>query len=591
MKKYLLVFVIIALFFCPICRAVKSGVSDTAAAELLLKTARNAALPLRDRLEAYDSLSSMSDPGDLRLICTERGLLYRETRDYVNETRAFHEGVHMAHKDSLSLRCDLLLNAMGAQLRGGMFKGVFDDALTILSMEKPDSLARYDVGAYLVVSDAFVHLYNYDKGQEYLEKAKRLMSGSGRRCFTPEARAYMEFNILMAEGNVLLNKKEYDKALDVWRKARKSVSDPDMVRVADASIGLIFLRQGDYSSAVSYVEDIMPDMKGTVNGPYAILNYIYSLAGKGDYESASGAVDRYSDELSLLSGSSEQADLESVMSEIAEKRGDYRSALGHLRTAYALLDSIGLVDRTAYSTGLDAGIQEWERNAREGNDKLSTVSLPLAVAVILVLILLSCGVLIFMAGKVRKERDSCQRLESRLAEVEADLAEAGKQAEDATKRNVSDLGSVTMQLAAINEAVEKIQAAASGKLSDKEAVKEIRRSLACLRENGDVWKLFKGYFEELNQNFFDRLYRLHPDLTNAETRMCAFIMMKMTTKEIASLTSRSPRTVHCIKYNLRQKCGITESTEGYLRRISSVSDREFERILQSRRVVENTISV
>lgn len=591
MKKYLLVSVIIALLSCLICRADKSGVSDTAAAELMLKTARNAALPLRNRLEAYDSLSRMSDPGDLRVICAERGLLYREARDYVNEARAFHEGVHKAHKDSLSLRCYFLLNAMGAQLRGGMFKGVFDDALRILSMKKPDSLVRYDIGAYLVVSDAFVHLYNYDKGHEYLEKAKKLMSGSSRECFSPQTRAYMEFNMLMAEGNVLLNKKEYDKALDVWRKARKSTSDPDMARVADASIGLIFLRQGDYRSAVSYVEDIMPDMKGTVNGPYAILNYIYSLAGKGDYESASRALKTYSDELSLLSGSPEQADLESVKSEIAERRGDIRSALGHLRTAYALLDSIGLVDRTAYSTGLDAGIQEWERNAREGNDKLSTVSLPLTVAVILILILLSCGVLWFMAGKVRKERESCQRLESRLAEVEADLAEAGKQAEDATKRNVSDLGSVTMQLAAINEAVEKIQAAASGKLSDKAAVKEIRRSLACLRENGDVWKLFKGYFEELNQNFFDRLYRLHPNLTNAETRMCAFIMMNMTTKEIASMTNRSPRTVHCIKYNLRQKCGITGSTEEYLRHISSVSKKEFETMLQNRWAVENATTV
>lgn len=166
MKKYLLVSVIIALLSCLICRADKSGVSDTAAAELMLKTARNAALPLRNRLEAYDSLSRMSDPGDLRVICAERGLLYREARDYVNEASAFHEGVHKAHKDSLSLRCDFLLNAMGAQLRGGMFKGVFDDALRILSMKKPDSLVRYDIGAYLVVSDAFVHLYNYDKGHE-----------------------------------------------------------------------------------------------------------------------------------------------------------------------------------------------------------------------------------------------------------------------------------------------------------------------------------------------------------------------------------------------------------------------------------------
>lgn len=591
MKKYLLVSVIIALLSCLICRADKSGVSDTAAAELMLKTARNAALPLRNRLEAYDSLSRMSDPGDLRVICAERGLLYREARDYVNEARAFHEGVHKAHKDSLSLRCDFLLNAMGAQLRGGMFKGVFDDALRILSMKKPDSLVRYDIGAYLVVSDAFVHLYNYDKGHEYLEKAKKLMSGSSRECFSPQTRAYMEFNMLMAEGNVLLNKKEYDKALDVWRKARKSTSDPDMARVADASIGLIFLRQGDYRSAVSYVEDIMPDMKGTVNGPYAILNYIYSLAGKGDYESASRALKTYSDELSLLSGSPEQADLESVKSEIAERRGDIRSALGHLRTAYALLDSIGLVDRTAYSTGLDAGIQEWERNAGEGNKKPLTVSLPLASAMILVLILLAWAVFMYMTRKVRKERDSCQRLERRLAEVEAELAEAGRLAEDTTKRNVSDLGSVTLKLAAISEAVEKIQSASSGKLSDKEAVKEIRRSLAGLREKGDLWNLFKGYFEELNQNFFDRLYRLHPELTNAETRMCAFIMMNMTTKEIASMTNRSPRTVHCIKYNLRQKCGITGSTEEYLRHISSVSKKEFETMLQNRRAVENATTV
>ncbi len=591
MKKYLLVSVIIALLSCLRCRADKSGVSDTAAAELMLKTARNAALPLRNRLEAYDSLSRMSDPGDLRVICAERGLLYREARDYVNEARAFHEGVHKAHKDSLSLRCDFLLNAMGAQLRGGMFKGVFDDALRILSMKKPDSLVRYDIGAYLVVSDAFVHLYNYDKGHEYLEKAKKLMSGSSRECFSPQTRAYMEFNMLMAEGNVLLNKKEYDKALDVWRKARKSTSDPDMARVADASIGLIFLRQGDYRSAVSYVEDIMPDMKGTVNGPYAILNYIYSLAGKGDYESASRALKTYSDELSLLSGSPEQADLESVKSEIAERRGDIRSALGHLRTAYALLDSIGLVDRTAYSTGLDAGIQEWERNAGEGNKKPLTVSLPLASAMILVLILLAWAVFMYMTRKVRKERDSCQRLERRLAEVEAELAEAGRLAEDTAKRNVSDLGSVTLKLAAISEAVEKIQSASSGKLSDKEAVKEIRRSLAGLREKGDLWNLFKGYFEELNQNFFDRLYRLHPELTNAETRMCAFIMMNMTTKEIASMTNRSPRTVHCIKYNLRQKCGITGSTEEYLRHISSVSKKEFETMLQNRWAVENATTV
>lgn len=65
------------------------------------------------------------------------------------------------------------------------------------------------------------------------------------------------------------------------------------------------------------------------------------------------------------------------------------------------------------------------------------------------------------------------------------------------------------------------------------------------------------------------MFRVAPDLTKAEIRMCAFMLAGMTNKEIAAATNRSVRTVDCIKYNLRRKLPTEEPTETYLRRLSA----------------------
>lgn len=49
--------------------------------------------------------------------------------------------------------------------------------------------------------------------------------------------------------------------------------------------------------------------------------------------------------------------------------------------------------------------------------------------------------------------------------------------------------------------------------------------------------------------------------------MAAYMLLNLNSKEIAQLTYRSVRTVDNIKYKLRKKMGVVESTEIYLRRI------------------------
>ncbi len=85
----------------------------------------------------------------------------------------------------------------------------------------------------------------------------------------------------------------------------------------------------------------------------------------------------------------------------------------------------------------------------------------------------------------------------------------------------------------------------------------------------NIWDVFRAYFESVNQSFFNNLYSAHPDLTPGEIRMCAFILMGLSNKEIAAMTNRSVRTIEVVKHNIRKKFDIAEPTESYLRRLAA----------------------
>lgn len=567
------------LFLVLFCVESARSVSISAKIESLLKNARNKVLSDSLRLKAYDEILNLLDIKERAPIYYEKGLFCRSIRDYRSETNAFHAGFREAHPDSLSFKCRSLHNAMGAQLRGGAYKGVFDDALKIIEMRKPDSLCHYEIGAYLILSDTFVHLYNYDKGKEYVEKAREKFSRIGHNIISEANRTDLEYNILMAEGNVFVNKGEYDKALEKWQKAKSVTKDSILRGLADASIGLIFLKQGDCESSIAFLEDKLEKMRDTPNGPYAALNYVYSLVGKNDYESAKNAMRMFSKELAVLDYTAEKADLEDVMAKISAHYGDYVSAFDHMKRAYNVLDSLGLKDRVAFSTGLDSEILQWEKE-RVSRDTIKRRNV-LVICLVFLSVLLIIALILHKFKKKLKdtEQEKCALKESleRSLEIQQELK---RMSYDSNKQANIDLSCITMELASINETMEAIHNISSGRLTDKEAIKKIRNELVRFKDNNNIWELFKNYFEKLNQDFFDRLYLLHPDLTNAEVRMCAFIMMNLTSKEIASMTNRSPRTIHCIKYNIRQKFRISESTEDYLRMISSMDQESFKLFLQ-----------
>src|SRR5690606_23740124 len=72
----------------------------------------------------------------------------------------------------------------------------------------------------------------------------------------------------------------------------------------------------------------------------------------------------------------------------------------------------------------------------------------------------------------------------------------------------------------------------------------------------EYMELFDVNFEKVHHNFFEKLKELHPKLTKRELRLCAFIKMDLTNKEISPLLNISVRGVETARYRIRKKLGI-----------------------------------
>lgn len=72
----------------------------------------------------------------------------------------------------------------------------------------------------------------------------------------------------------------------------------------------------------------------------------------------------------------------------------------------------------------------------------------------------------------------------------------------------------------------------------------------------DDWTIFETNFERAHELFLKKLKDAYPDLTNKDLRLCAYLRMNLSSKEIAPLLGISVRGVENHRYRLRKKMGM-----------------------------------
>jgi len=90
------------------------------------------------------------------------------------------------------------------------------------------------------------------------------------------------------------------------------------------------------------------------------------------------------------------------------------------------------------------------------------------------------------------------------------------------------------------------------KKENQKLIQEIIRDLL-LNSSRDVWKEFEVRFQEVHSNFYENLIEKVPDLTPNEKKVCAFLRLNMSSKDISAITYQSVRSIDMARFRLRKK--------------------------------------
>lgn len=154
--------------------------------------------------------------------------------------------------------------------------------------------------------------------------------------------------------------------------------------------------------------------------------------------------------------------------------------------------------------------------------------------------------------KVQMQREQ----DERLAQIEKEKLEKE------IKRKQTELARTTMSVAKKNELIIELKdmiALNQEAFSNKQRFKSLSKKLDSSLDEDQDWKHFEVSFKELHEDFFENLLMKYPKLTPKDLRLCAYLKMNHTTKEIAPLMGISVRGVEIHRYRLRKKLNIDSS--------------------------------
>ncbi len=130
----------------------------------------------------------------------------------------------------------------------------------------------------------------------------------------------------------------------------------------------------------------------------------------------------------------------------------------------------------------------------------------------------------------------------------------------------SELASSAMHLVKKGELFTRIKGQLSHVmkgLDNPQAVAELKKMIKTLSEDDNMdkeWENFAKNFDKVNNNFLIAQKEKHPTITSNELKLCAYLRMNLSTKEIAQLMNISIRGVEISRYRLRKKLRIPSET-------------------------------
>lgn len=180
--------------------------------------------------------------------------------------------------------------------------------------------------------------------------------------------------------------------------------------------------------------------------------------------------------------------------------------------------------------------------------------------------ILSLGILIFIVHKLYKSYYKKQQaliLEKNLRKIKRKKLKTEKKVVQINNEKLRldiasknrELAISTMSILKKNEFLNSIKDQLM-KVNNTSGVDSVIKTINHNLNNTDDWKFFEEAFNNADKDFLKKIKSHHKDLTPNDLKLCAYLRLNLSSKEIAPLLNISVRSVEVKRYRLRKKMNL-----------------------------------
>lgn len=382
-----------------------------------------------------------------------------------------------------------------------------------------------------------------------------------------------------------------DKAIDLYSTKKGNITDYDYM-VTLSNVGNIYLLKQELDSAETYANKTIQCAE--LLGDTEYLSYSYRLLSKiflkrNNIKKAEDYAEKAIKMMTPIEGEdylSMMSELYFELSSIHKQGGNYYLSLEAAEKGFEYFkkDKEEKYLREAQVAEAKFKVQQNKYELEKTQKEKELYLLYLIVSIVIL-----CG-LAFLIILYRLKLKNARQKELLLAKdkEEAELKEqiSQKEAERlfVEKQNVElqleiekdkallkayevnklqrELLAGNLQLDYKNEIIGKIKSEFDDKKSLQLDSKVIEKLLKDEKRNDNKFEDFTEYVKRIHPTFYSKLQeQALQNLTPLDLRYCTFIIMNLSTKEIASLLYIEPKTVRMTKYRLKQKLGLSKEDD------------------------------
>lgn len=397
---------------------------------------------------------------------------------------------------------------------------------------------------YGSMSDIYSLQKDYKTSIEYLQKAIGLTHSRQDKAlmYTSISENY---NLL---GNYKKSLLYFDSIVPIF----KDINDFVGLYNTYLNFGTIYFNLKNYNKAAEYFKISEYYATQLKNQDYILyarsnLSELYVKMNKPD--SAIFLLKKYVDSNKSLKDISLKENVLKTFFEAYEKKGDIKLAFEYYKQYKEVSDSAAkqLSDQKL----LDIQTR-WEVDKKNEQIKLLAKDKQLArqetVTYGLIFVIILISGISFYIYKHHKNREKRLKLEAELNESAYQI--------DLKNRELTHKAMTLSQqeqiLSGIKEQLLNVEVESS---RAKEALLGVISNID-IQMNQNTMEDFEKYFIEVHPEFFSRLKQRYPELTPAEQKVCALLRLNLNSKEIASLTHKTTRSVETIRTTIRKKMGL-----------------------------------